>query len=101
MSQFKDTSDDTNVICPYCLHKYQPESEDFDQDVRREVCEECEKEFWLSQEFSVSHRTKPDCEINGLKHTWESVYLRTTGRNHDFCNVCDKCRPIRDMEKGK
>ena len=31
---FEDQSDDTNVICPYCLYAYQAEAEDYSEDER-------------------------------------------------------------------
>ena len=100
MSDYGDESDDNDVICPYCQYKYQPEGEDYDEEQRQEGCDECGKSFWLAQESSVTHHTTPDCQINGIDHDWERVHL-LSGRSHDFCSVCGKCRPFRDMEDEK
>jgi hypothetical protein len=94
-SKYEDQADDNIVICPYCMAEYQPESEDFDEDTRAEECEDCGKKFYLHQSFSVTHHTRPDCELNGDTHQFERVKL-TDGREADFCTVCDRCRSIKE-----
>ena len=93
MSEYTDEMDDNSVICPYCQHKYEPETEDFDEGLREEECDECGKQFWLVQEFSVTHKTTPDCEINEQHHKWDLVHLMS-GRSHEFCETCGQCRPF-------
>jgi HD superfamily phosphohydrolase len=51
--------DSCNVICPYCLHEYQAECEDFNENEREEECENCGKTYLLYQEFDVTHHTRP------------------------------------------
>lgn len=93
-SVYEDQQDDNVVICPYCETQYQPESEDYDEDTRAEECEDCGKKFYLRQSFSVTHHTRPDCELNGFDHQFERVTL-SNGKAADFCTICDKCRSIR------
>ena len=93
MSNCEYEQDDTNVICPYCKHEYQPEAEDYSEDERIEECDECGKKYTISQSFSVTHHSEPDCEINGLEHDWRPRDLRS-GRTHDFCEECGQCRPV-------
>lgn len=51
--------DDTDVICPHCLHSYQAEAEDYDEQEREEECEKCGGRFMLYDEFTVTHHTRP------------------------------------------
>jgi transcriptional regulator NrdR family protein len=51
--------DDCNIICPYCLHEYQAECEDYSEFERREECEGCGKEYTVYQTFTVTHHTEP------------------------------------------
>lgn len=94
MSKYEDQTDSNDVICPYCKYEYQPESEDFSEDPRAEVCEECGMVYDVHQSFTVSHQTSPDCELNGKEHKWEMIKLKS-GSEHEFCTVCDKCRPFK------
>jgi len=99
-AQFRSASDDGLVICPYCKHSYQPESEDYSEDTREQECSECEKKFWLHQNFSVSHVVKPDCELNGEQHKWDFVTRHRDPQSRDYqsCDVCDKWRKTPDTE---
>ncbi len=92
MSEYEEQTDYNKVICPYCGYSYQCEGEDYCEDGRDEECGECGKSFHMSTYFSVSHTTSPDCELNGAKHKWEPIKLRN-GRTHDFCSICNMCRP--------
>lgn len=92
MSTYEEKTDSNNVICPYCGHSYQCEAEDYCEDGREEECDECGKKFHMSTYFDVTHTTEPDCELNEEQHEWESFTLRN-GKTHDFCKVCNKCRP--------
>lgn len=51
MSDF-DTRYTDKIVCPYCGHKHQPDS-DFN-DLSEWECAECEREFAFEPEFSVS-----------------------------------------------
>lgn len=59
MSEFESQADDNLAICPYCKETYQPEAEDYSEDELEIECFHCEKKFYLSQVFSVSHQTRP------------------------------------------
>ena len=52
-------SDDCNVICPYCLSEYQAEAEDYSEREREEECFKCGKTYLLSDDFTVTHNTRP------------------------------------------
>jgi len=52
-------SDSSDIICPYCLHSYQAESEDYNEHEREEECDKCGKPFLLYDEFTVTHHTRP------------------------------------------
>mgnify|MGYP001559255387 CR=1 FL=1 len=49
--------DDLNVICPHCGASYQPESEDFSEEMRVEECCSCGKSYEVWQNFSITHHT--------------------------------------------
>ena len=86
MSKFEEKSDDYYSICPYCGHKYAVESEDYgDQDERQEIyCEECEMKYYLNQDYTITHQTKPDCKLNGQNHNYE--FFKNS--RHRFCTIC-------------
>lgn len=98
MSTYRDTCDDSEVECPYCGYKYQPEPEGFDEDERPEECEECGKTYHLHQSFSVTHFARPDCEANDSNHDYQPVELRS-GRTHGFCTACGDCEPVTSTNK--
>jgi hypothetical protein len=50
--------DDCNVICPHCLHAYQAEAGDFDEQEREEECEKCGGRYMLHDEATVTHYTR-------------------------------------------
>lgn len=52
--------DDNNVICPYCLNYYQAEAENYSDREREETCEICGKVYLLSDDFTVTHYTRPN-----------------------------------------
>lgn len=90
MSKYEDQVDSYNVICPYCKCEWQAESGDFSEDTRVEECPECGKKYHLHDSCTVDHYTRPDCELNGEVHKWETRQL--TKGPHDFCSICDNCR---------
>jgi transcriptional regulator NrdR family protein len=47
------------VICPHCLHAYQAEAEDFNEQEREETCEKCGGRYTLYDEITVTHHTRP------------------------------------------
>ena len=51
--------DSVDAICPYCGHRYQVESEDYDEFDRDEACEGCGKTYTICQSFEVSTHTRP------------------------------------------
>lgn len=92
MSEFDERMDSNNVICPYCGYDYQPESEDFDEDEQVEKCGACGKSFYHHDVVTYDHCTRPDCELNGENHKWETLSLRSG--DHDFCEVCGVIKPL-------
>jgi len=95
--EFREQVDYNDCICPYCGYSYQVEVEDFYEDPCEEECGGCEKKFYLSQSLSVDHHSKPDCILNGEEHKWSPVDI-SGGKTHDFCSVCNKCRPHASTE---
>lgn len=55
-------SDDVCVICPYCLYSYQAEAQDYDDREREEECAKCGNTYLLSDDMTVTHRTRPITE---------------------------------------
>ena len=51
--------DDCNVICPHCLHAYQAEAGDYEEQEREEECENCGGRYMLHDEATVTHYTRP------------------------------------------
>ncbi len=92
-SEFREWMDNHDAICPYCSSKYQVESEDYDEETRVEECENCGKKYWIYQSFSVTHHTRPDCELNGVAHHYQRITLRN-GKEALFCNICDNLKKI-------
>ena len=88
--EFDEQVDDNDAICPYCGWRYQVESEDFSEDCSQQQCDDCGKKFWVSQEFSVTTISRPDCKLNGQEHQYELVTLKN-GKQAYFCKVCDDC----------
>lgn len=99
MSEFDSISNDNEVECPYCEHKYQPEATDHDETERVEECENCGRQYFLHQSFSVTHHTQPDCVLNGGTHDYQPLSLGG-GKTHPFCTVCGKCQPHHELSTG-
>lgn len=53
-----DTSDDTDLICPYCGKHHHQEAEDFDDAEHEEECDGCGKTFLAYDEASVTHHAR-------------------------------------------
>ncbi len=87
MIKYKSHSHSTNAICPYCGSSYQVESEDCAFEARVELCDDCEKYYLLESFVDVTHRTSPNCELNGDDHDWEEK------ATHKVCRVCGKVAP--------
>ena len=54
------TYDNRGMICPHCGYVYEPdgtEALDYDQDGHIEECMECEKDFFVCANISVSWET--------------------------------------------
>lgn len=100
MSEFEDTSDGANRICPYCESEHYVESEEYSDRSRIENCSDCGKNYHACDDFSVSHEAKPDCELNGEKHDYQPFALND-GASVDFCDTCGKIRPFSDEERAR
>jgi|SRR5699024_1172369 len=78
--------------CPYCGHKWHVEAEEYDERARAEECDECGKGFYAYENISVAHVARPDCELNGEEHEWETMGIGN-GKTHLFCAKCSRCHP--------
>ena len=90
-SKYEEQIDDNDSICPYCHDRYQVEAEDYDENEREVECDNCGKKYWLMESFSVTHNTRPDCQLNGTEHDFELITLRD-GAKVFFCKICDECK---------
>lgn len=88
MSRFQDQHHDSNSVCPYCGHSYQVESEDYSENTREDECSKCGKKYYLTQSFTVTHETRPDCVLNGAEHRW----IKGRSPGFESCEECDKYR---------
>jgi len=52
-------SDSRDVICPYCLCRYQAEAEDFNENEHEETCFNCGRTYLLYSELDITHHTRP------------------------------------------
>lgn len=93
MPIYEEKIDDNDAICPYCEHRVHVEAEDYDEDCRQETCESCGKTYWLNENFSVTHTTRPDCGLNGQEHVYERITFKD-GKQADFCTICDDCARV-------
>lgn len=91
-AQYDDQYDGSNRICPYCGYKYKVEAEEVSETTRVEDCENCGKKFYAQEVIDITHKSTPDCELNGQAHQWAP--WNTEYGPHDFCSVCAKCRPF-------
>jgi hypothetical protein len=96
-STYTDHYDDNDSICPYCGDKFQVEGEDYDEQPCEIQCFTCGRKYWLSQMFTVTHRSRPDCELNGMKHNFQPRAIGG-GKTYPFCVNCDYCKPYRKEE---
>ena len=58
-TQPESQMDDNNVICPHCLHSYQAEGGDYDDQEREEECEQCGASYLLYDDLTITHHTRP------------------------------------------
>ncbi len=84
MSKYEDQTDPNNSICPYCGGKYQVESEDYSEYEQEIICEECGKKYFLVQDISVFHDSRPDCSLNGDSHEYEPGH----NKHVKICKIC-------------
>ena len=84
-----ETINDCDRECPYCGDKYQVEAENYSEDEREETCDACGKKYFASDLFSVEHRARPDCELNGMAHDWVTS---TRNPNFQYCSLCEACQ---------
>lgn len=91
MPTYEEQSSNYKRFCPYCGHSHEVEAEDYTEDTYTVDCE-CGKKYFAVDSFEVTHHSRPDCELNGYQHKWES--LKVSSGYHDFCAVCGKCRRL-------
>jgi len=97
MFKFEYIYNDDAVECPYCGFTYQPEKEDYSEDLRSEECAACSKNYYLRQSFFGTHETSPDCGLNSEPHDYQPMPL-SNGLTAPFCTVCGKCQPIKERK---
>jgi len=85
MSEFKEQFDNDCAICPYCTAENHVEGENYSEDERTDECLVCGMKYTLMQNFTVTHSTIPDCELNGEKHKFEHYKEK-----YYICSICDK-----------
>ena len=85
ITQYEETSDDDNRVCPYCQHSHHIECQDYNEEERVDECEECGKKFHVSEVYSVTHHARPDCELNGEEH----IFVNAISSIYFFCKKCD------------
>lgn len=83
----EDQDDDEYAICPYCRHRHYVESESQNPSGKVWRCDECKINFHYVTNYSVSHLTSGDCELNNLAHQWIDF-----DRHTKICEVCDTFR---------
>ena len=93
MSKYEDQYDNENAVCPYCGNKSHVEGEDYSEDTREVYCEECGKNYWMSQSFTVTHCTSPDCKLNGRDCQYEESECHH-GSDFMFCIICGGIKRI-------
>jgi len=86
MSQFEEITDANRSVCPYCSHSYKVESEDYSEDMEEVDCENCGMKYYLKQDISVTHTTKPDCALNEKEHEYELIVFG--GEKIRSCKIC-------------
>lgn len=91
--QAEDQTDDQYAICPYCGNKHYMESEDHNPSGKVMECNECKMKFHYVTNYSVSHDTNGDCELNGVEHQWWNYSAVTK-----ICKVCDICKARGETE---
>lgn len=94
MTKYKRQWDDINVVCPYCGHTFQPEGEDYTDYEVIEECEECGKSFHHFDDITVTHYTRPDCELNGVEHQWKE-HVSILGDSMKTCETCGKVEMVK------
>lgn len=87
-----EQTDHSDAICPYCDHRFQVETEDYQSDGESTTieCDGCGMRYHLTQSYDVTHTSTPDCELNGQAHDFQ---IRPKVA-HRFCSRCDKCEPL-------
>ena len=88
----EDTINSDVMECPYCGESYQPECENFSEDVREEKCESCGMKYYAHESFSVDHHATPDCELNNIKHDYQ-LLKGSDGSYYHCCGLCEKLKP--------
>jgi hypothetical protein len=82
-----DQYSDSFEICPYCEHSRHVESGDYtgDGDDTARQCDNCGKSYYYHTSYSVSHRTRGDCVLNGEEHDYSEC------KSNPQVLVCSKC----------
>lgn len=95
---YDETTNIGHRECPYCGHEHRVESEDFDEGERVQTCNSCKRNFHATDSITVEHHARPDCTLNGAKHKWIDLEVRSRGEAHPFCSECGQCMDFDKIE---
>lgn len=82
-----------DITCPYCEHEQDEPDDCYEPDVRYEVeCENCEKTFQVTCEYTRTWYEHETPCLNGAPHKWEKKigYPQEYFINKYQCQHCDK-----------
>lgn len=81
-----------SVICPHCGSDNGAEEFHTPQ---RATCSECEKEFWVQPDYSVTYSTS--C----VDHAWPEEWKPVKNQDGWFSQCCTVCGSMRVKEKDE
>ena len=81
------------AVCPYCEKKHQIEAEDYSEELEEIECD-CGKKFYCSQHASISHYSRPDCELNDEEHQYKEFK-----KDVFYCEICENVELKRGLER--
>lgn len=84
----EDQDDDEFAICPYCHHKHHMEAEDYNPGGYTKQCNACKMNFEYSTNYTISHATAGNCELNNIQHDWDTQTMPGLKR----CKNCDQVK---------
>ncbi len=74
-------------ICPYCMKEQSGDDLPNQGDDVEQICESCEKKFYIQVNCTIEYATKGSCELNGeMPHTLKKSWAESAPL------TCTKCR---------